>query len=160
MNSKIPRIPTRIVGLDRLLNGGLNIIRCPFTIVIRGGMGTESTHFCLQLLYGIALSLNETERELPPEFLSTPIYVSSCHNEKDVENILTNSFISSCLYSMTGKIIENAYDEPDKSIITNILFDTSKILCVSDTRYNNVNLPINEIENIPDTLKIVGDGSE
>lgn len=42
-NNEVQRIPTRICGLDNLLYGGLDIIKRPFTIVIRGGAGSEST---------------------------------------------------------------------------------------------------------------------
>lgn len=149
---EIQRIPTRIEGLDRLLGGGLDIIRKPFTIVLRGGVGTDSTQFCLQLLYGIALSLNDAERNFPQSYKSTPVYVSSCHKKADIENILTDTFLSSCLYAMTKKIIENSYEESDMSSVTRILFDTSRILSTQNAIQSNITIPVREIESNPDRL--------
>ncbi len=69
-NNEVQRIPTQIYGLDKLLYGGLDIIKRPFTIVIRGGAGSESTLFGLQLLYSTNfeeyIGYNETSGDIVP----------------------------------------------------------------------------------------------
>ena len=127
-NNEVQRIPTKIYGLDKLLYGGLDIIKRPFTIVIRGGAGSESTLFGLQLLYGIALSLNEDERETPFAKPVKPCFVTSCHRKEDIETLMIDTFLSSCIYLMTKKIIDNSYCESDLSSLTKYFFDTSNNL--------------------------------
>ena len=107
--SEVRRIPTKINGLDRLLYGGLDFMKKPFTIVIRGGAGTESTLFGLQMLYGIALSLNEKEH-LPifPKSIS-PTFLTSCHNPMDINKVVVDTYISSCILALTKKHIQKSY---------------------------------------------------
>ena len=131
-NNEVQRIPTRICGLDNLLYGGLDIIKRPFTIVIRGGAGSESTLFGLQLLYGIALSLSENERDTPFTKPVTPYFVTSCHKKIDIDTLMIDTFISSCIYSMTRRIIDKSYCESDLSKLTNTFFETKTIV-----NYNN-----------------------
>lgn len=151
-NNEIQRIPTQIYGLDKLLYDGLDIIKRPFTIVIRGGAGTESTLFCLQMMYGIALSLNEHDREIPFAKPVEPYYFTSCHIKKDIEALMIDTFISSCIYSMTKKFIDKSYDESDLSILTRSLFDTSQIICGNNPMANTPKMPIQEIRTKPDQL--------
>lgn len=127
-NNEVQRIPTQIYGLDKLLYGGLDIIKRPFTIVIRGGAGSESTLFGLQLLYGIALSLSENKRDTPFTKPVMPYFVTSCHKKKDIDTLMIDTFISSCIYCMTKKIIDKSYCESDLSKLTNCFFNTSTII--------------------------------
>lgn len=147
----VRRIPTKIRGLDKLLYGGLDIIKRPFTIVIRGGAGSESTLFGLQILYGIALSLHEEEH--PSSLLRnvTPHFITSCHKEYDINTMMVNTFISSCMYLLTKRIIEQSYKEPDLGKLTKIFFDTNKIVC-SPNSVHYQSLPIAEISHVPDRL--------
>lgn len=151
-NNEVQRIPTRIYGLDKLLYGGLDIIKRPFTIVIRGGAGTESTLFCLQMMYGIALSLNEHDRKTPFKAPVKPYYFTSCHRKKDIESLMVDTFISSCIYSMTKRIISKSYGESDLSILTKSLFDTSKIICNKNPMPKTPKIPIEDIMTKPDQL--------
>lgn len=151
-NNEVQRIPTKIYGLDKLLYGGLDIIKRPFTIIIRGGAGTESTLFCLQMMYGIALSLNDQNRKTPFDTPVIPYYFSSCHRKEDIETLMIDTFISSCIYSMTKKIIDKSYGESDLSIFTKSLFETSKIICNTDPMPNTPKIPIKDIKTRPDQL--------
>lgn len=151
-NDVIQRIPTKIYGLDKLLYGGLDIIKTPFTIVIRGGAGTESTLFGLQLMYGIALSLNENERRIPFQRPVEPHFMTSCHNIKDIETTMVDCFISSCYYSLTKKFIEKSYKEPDLGTITKLFFDTNSIVCADNSTERTPPLPIDKIASMPDKL--------
>ena len=151
-DNEVQRIPTKIYGLDKLLYGGLDIIRRPFSIVIRGGAGTESTLFGLQLLYGIALSLNEEDRETPFEKHIIPHFATSCHKKEDVETLMIDTFISSCVYSMTKKIIEQSYKQSDLSLLTNSFFNTTHIVCSNNPSAKTSKLPIQKIQAIPDQL--------
>lgn len=148
---EIQRIPTKIYGLDKLLYGGLDVIKRPFTIVIRGGAGTESTLFGLQLLYGIALSLNEQERETPFPKPVNPYFVTSCHRKEDIEALMVDTFISSCIYSMTKKIMDKSYGESDLGALTRFFFDTGTIIN-SNRPTISTKMPILEIQTIPDLL--------
>lgn len=151
-NNEVQRIPTKMFGLDKLLYGGLDIIKRPFTIVIRGGAGTERTLFCLQMMYGIALSLNEEDRRIPFKRPVEPYYITSCHNKKDIETLMIDTFISSCIYNMTKKIIDKSYSESDLSILTKSLFDTSKIVCNAYPMPNTPKIPIQDVQTKPDQL--------
>lgn len=151
-NNEVQRIPTQIYGLDKLLYGGLDIIKRPFTIVIRGGAGSESTLFGLQLLYGIALSLSEKERDTPFTKPVTPYFVTSCHKKKDIDTLMIDTFISSCIYSMTRRIIDKSYCESDLSKLTNCFFDTSTIINCSSWPPHCPKKPVQEIKTIPDQL--------
>ena len=151
-NNEVQRIPTRIYGLDKLLYGGLDIIKRPFTIVIRGGAGSESTLFGLQLLYGIALSLNEKERDTPFGKPIKPCFVTSCHGKKDIETLMIDTFVSSCINTMTKKIIDKSYCESDLSKLTNCFFDTNTIVNLSNWSARSPKMPAQEIKTVPDQL--------
>lgn len=151
-NNEVQRIPTRICGLDNLLYGGLDIIKRPFTIVIRGGAGSESTLFGLQLLYGIALSLSEKERDTPFTKPVTPYFVTSCHKKIDIDTLMIDTFISSCIYSMTRRIIDKSYCESDLSKLTNTFFETKTIVNYNNWPNGSPKMPIQEIKTMPDQL--------
>ena len=151
-DNRMQRIPTNISGLDELLYGGLDIIKAPFCIVIRGGAGTESTLFGLQLLYGIALSLNEEKRGFPMGNDVEPYFMTSCHSKDDIDNRLTDTFISSCLHLLTKRILEKSYTEPDLGILTKLFFDTSEIVCTKNPSPPPPRLPIKSIKDEPDKL--------
>ena len=151
-NNEVQRIPTRICGLDNLLYGGLDIIKRPFTIVIRGGAGSESTLFGLQLLYGIALSLSEKERDTPFTKPVTPYFVTSCHKKIDIDTLMIDTFISSCIYSMTRRIIDKSYCESDLSKLTNTFFETKTIVNYNNWPNGSPKMPIQEIKTKPDQL--------
>lgn len=151
----IRRIHTRICGLDRLLYGGFDTRNIPFTIVIRGGIGTEKTLMGLQIMYGIALSLNEKEYAFgsPDGKLVRsiyPCYISACHDKTYVRNLLCDTFVSSCLFSLTKKILENTYEGKDYKSITELVFDTKEIKCAMMQPF--LKLPIEKIKSMPDKL--------
>lgn len=150
--NRIQRIPTKIYGLDKLLYGGLDILKTPFTIVIRGGAGTESTLFGLQLMYGIALSLNEDERGKPFDSPVEPHFMTSCHTKEDIDTIMIDTFISTCYYILTKKFIEKSYTESDLGALTKNFFDTSSIVCMDYPTKRTPPLPIDKITSIPDKL--------
>lgn len=151
-NNVIQRIPTKIYGLDKLLYGGLDIIKTPFTIVIRGGAGTESTLFGLQLMYGIALSLNEDNRSIPFQGPVEPHFITSCHEVKDIEATMLDCFISTCYYSLTKRFIEKSYKESNWGIITKMFFDTSSIICTDNPTERTPPIPKDKIISMPDKL--------
>ena len=151
-NNEVQRIPTKIYGLDKLLYGGLDIIKRPFTIVIRGGAGSESTLFGLQLLYGIALSLNEKEQPTPFGKPVKPCFVTSCHSKNDIETLMIDTFVSSCINSMTKRIIDKSYSESDLSKLTTCFFDTSTIVSQSNWPPRTPKIPAQEIKTMPDQL--------
>lgn len=146
--NEIARISTKISGLDKILYGGLDFIRQPFCIVIRGGAGSESTLFGLQLLYGIALSLCDNGYKNPV----IPTFLSSCHNVKSINTLMIDTFISSCLYSMTNEILEKSYKGTDFSTLTRLLFNTSSIVCECVSSEETIPLPVSTIKNEPDRL--------
>lgn len=147
----VRRISTKIRGLDKLLYEGLDIIKRPFTIVIRGGAGSESTLFGLQLLYGIALSLHEEPHPSPLLDKVVPHFITSCHRKDDINTVIVNTFISSCMYLLTKRITEHSYRATDLSKITRIFFDTSNIVCSPKSEYYPT-LPTVEIIQVPDRL--------
>lgn len=124
----------------------------PFTIVIRGGAGTESTLFGLQMLYGIALSLNEKEH-LPifPKSIS-PTFLTSCHNPMDINKVVVDTYISSCILALTKKHIQKSYKESNLKTVTDIFFNTDKIVCTSYSTNQVPQLPIKDIKTQPDLL--------
>lgn len=144
------RITTRINGLNKIFCGGIDYIRQPFSIVIRGGAGSESTLFGLQLLYGMALSLEETSKSTSQEI--RPTFMSSCHMPDSVNEIMVDTFISSCLYKLTKRILDKSYDGSDYGALTNLLFDTSKIVCDLSSSERKLALPVKAIHDEPDRL--------
>jgi len=142
----ISRISTRISGLDTIFCRGLDIIRKPFSIVIRGGAGSESTLFGLQLLYGVALSLSEGSTPVTPTFLST------CQKSKSIHTVITDTFISSCLYLLTRRVLDKSYKGADYGTLTSLLFNTDSIVCKSAATGRSITLPTDAIRNEPDRL--------
>lgn len=101
------KISTNILGLDRLLYDGLDLKEDGNIILIRGEIGNEKTLFGMQLLYGVAQSIDSLnlEKEIHHCFFST--YA----DEKYLNDGLLDMVISSGIQNMT----DIAVSSPSKS---------------------------------------------
>lgn len=100
---KNEKISTGIIGLDRLLFGGIQLQEKadkPVVIMVKGSNGTSKSLFSMQLLHGLSKSIYELQ-EKPAgrgegEF-DSPIY---CDSGKDCDNLndmLLDMVISKCV---------------------------------------------------------------
>lgn len=101
------KISTNILGLDRLLYDGLDLKEDGNIILIRGEIGSEKTLFGMQLLYGVAQSIDSLnlEKEIHHCLFST--YA----DEKYLNDGLLDMVISSGIQNMT----DIAVSSPSKS---------------------------------------------
>lgn len=124
MNFNGEKIKTGIIGLDKLLFGGLCLqtpesskITKPLSIAIYGDKGTSKALLAMQLLHGITVSLRKyefIEKEIIKEGkeektiikkvnLLSPIYFTSEMKKENVSDMLLDMLLSKCI----NKIVEN-----------------------------------------------------
>ncbi len=156
----LPKLATRIRGLDKILYGGFDINQKNIIIVIKGNMDIDKTLLGLQILYGIAQSIEKVKKEYD-EFCPSnsydykPAIYSSCYKEDMLHELFLDNFISSGMQEILKK---KATKEPNPSLCSNnfanILFDCNNIICKNYS--SNSNIPYSTINNKIDSL--IGDG--
>ena len=126
----VGKISTGIQGLDKMLLGGLQLplIRSGedvtlsekgIIIVLKGDRGTDKTLFAMQMMHGIAKSLNSLE--IKPK---APAFYSLDKKTDQMNDMLLDFIISKCIDKMI-RTKEN--DEWSGSRFADAIFDTSKI---------------------------------
>lgn len=126
----VGKISTGIQGLDKMLLGGLQLplIRSGedvassekgIIIVLKGDRGTDKTLFAMQMMHGIAKSLNNLE--VKPK---APAFYSLDKKTDQMNDMLLDFIISKCIDKMI-RTKEN--DEWTGSRFADAIFDTSKI---------------------------------
>ncbi|MBT8723481.1 hypothetical protein JQM96_12210 [Bacteroides uniformis] len=126
----VGKISTGIQGLDKMLLGGLQLplIRSGedvassekgIIIVLKGDRGTDKTLFAMQMMHGIAKSLNNLE--VKPK---APSFYSLDKKTDQMNDMLLDFIISKCIDKM---IRTRKNDEWTGSRFADAIFDTSKI---------------------------------
>lgn len=126
----VGKISTGIQGLDKMLLGGLQLplilsgedvasSEKGIIIVLKGDRGTDKTLFAMQMMHGIAKSLNNLE--VKPK---APAFYSLDKNTDQMNDMLLDFIISKCIDKMI-RTKEN--DEWTGSRFADAIFDTSKI---------------------------------
>lgn len=139
------KISTNIIGLDRLLYDGLDLSEDGNIILIRGEIGSEKTLFGMQLLYGIAQSIDclNLGKDIHHCFFST--YV----DEKCLNDWLLDMIISSGIQNMT----DIAVSSPSKARSTNSF--AKAFFIVNDKilgKEYNLRIPYEKVMNSTDEL--------
>lgn len=150
------KVPTQIIGLDRLLHGGFDLSRPHTMIVIKGGEKTEKTLLGLQMVYGLAQSLTQISRNSRPKGNYNeyePYFISGNHDVETLNDLLLDVFFSSCIQ----KIIANAAASKDSekfnsNTFTKLFFDTTQILCQNNISVEEAVFPLDEIKRKTDEL--------
>lgn len=139
------KISTNILGLDRLLYDGLDLTENGNIILIRGEIGSEKTIFGMQLLYGVAQSIDNIDLgRLVHNYL-----FSTYEDDKTLNDWLLDMIISSCIQSIT----DIAVSSPTKARSTNSFAKTffkvnGKIL----GKEHNQRIPYDKVMNSTDEL--------
>lgn len=139
------KISTNILGLDRLLYDGLDLTENGNIILIRGETGSEKTIFGMQLLYGVAQSIDNIDLgRVVHNYL-----FSTYEDDKTLNDWLLDMIISSCIQSIT----DIAVSSPTKARSTNSFAKTffnvnGKIL----GKEHNLRIPYDKVMNSTDEL--------
>lgn len=168
----LPKLPTGIRGLDKVLYGGIDanvlnplyikeqaIERTPLVIVIRGNEDdNDKCMLAMQMLYGIAQSIENIKLQYPvfgEGWNNEPIMYSTYYQAHKLDDLFLDFFISSSLQEiLRKKASKDTSVNLSSNIFTDILFDSSQILCQGISR--NANIPYSAIANTTDAM--IGDG--
>lgn len=168
----LPKLPTGIRGLDKVLYGGIDanvlnplyikeqaIERTPLVIVIRGNEDdNDKCMLAMQMLYGIAQSIENIKSQYPvfgEGWNNEPIMYSTYYQAHKLDDLFLDFFISSSLQEiLRKKASKDTSVNLSSNIFTDILFDSSQILCQGISR--NANIPYSAIANTTDAM--IGDG--
>lgn len=168
----LPKLPTGIRGLDKVLYGGIDanvlnplyikeqaIERTPLVIVIRGNEDdNDKCMLAMQMLYGIAQSIENIKSQYPvfgEDWNNEPIMYSTYYQAHKLDDLFLDFFISSSLQEiLRKKASKDTSVNLSSNIFTDILFDSSQILCQGISR--NANIPYSAIANKTDAM--IGDG--
>ena len=152
----LPKLPTGIRGLDKVLYGGIDvnvlkalhiggndIPRTPLVIAIKGSEDdNDKSMLAMQMLYGIAQSVEKIKADYQ--------HINSGWND-----MFLDYFISSSLQEiLRKKASKDANVNLCSNIFTNLLFDSSNILCQGIS--TNANIPYTAVANTTDAM--IGDG--
>lgn len=167
----LPKLPTGIRGLDKVLYGGIdvnvlkalhiggnNIPRTPLIIVIKGSEDdNDKSVLAMQMLYGIAQSVEKTKADYQPinSGWNQPVMYSTYYQTHKLDDMFLDYFISSSLQEiLRKKASKDANVNLSSNIFTNLLFDSSNILCQGIS--TNANIPYTAVANKTDAM--IGDG--
>lgn len=171
-NECLPKLATGIRGLDKVLYGGIDanvlnplyikeqpIERTPLVIVIRGNEDdNDKCMLAMQMLYGIAQSIEDVKSQYQvfgKEWNNEPIMYSTYYQAHKLDDMFLDYFISSSLQEiLRKKASKNTSVNLSSNIFTDILFDSSQILCQGISR--NANIPYSAIATKTDAM--MGDG--
>ena len=167
----LPKLPTGIRGLDKVLYGGIDvnvlkalhiggndIPRTPLIIVIKGSEDdNDKSVLAMQMLYGIAQSVEKTKADYQPinSGWNQPVMYSTYYQTHKLDDMFLDYFISSSLQEiLRKKASKDANVNLSSNIFTNLLFDSSNILCQGIS--TNANIPYTAVANKTDAM--IGDG--
>lgn len=167
----LPKLPTSIRGLDKVLYGGIdvnvlkalhiggnNIPRTPLVIAIKGSEDdNDKSVLAMQMLYGIAQSVEKTKADYQPinSGWNQPVMYSTYYQTHKLDDMFLDYFISSSLQEiLRKKASKDANVNLSSNIFTNLLFDSSNILCQGIS--TNANIPYTAVANKTDAM--IGDG--
>lgn len=167
----LPKLPTGIRGLDKVLYGGIdvnvlkalhisgnNIPRIPLVIVIKGSEDdNDKSVLAMQMLYGIAQSVEKMKADYQPinNGWNQPVMYSTYYQTHKLDDMFLDYFISSSLQEiLRKKASKDANVNLSSNIFTNLLFDSSNILCQGIS--SNANIPYTAVANKTDAM--IGDG--
>lgn len=168
----LPKLPTGIRGFDKVLYGGIDanvlnplyikeqaIERTPLVIVIRGNEDeNDKCMLAMQMLYGIAQSIENIKSQYQvfgKDWNNEPIMYSTYYQAHKLDDLFLDFFISSSLQEiLRKKASKDTSVNLSSNIFTDILFDSSQILCQGISR--NANIPYSAIANKTDAM--IGDG--
>ncbi|WP_448781037.1 hypothetical protein [Bacteroides congonensis] len=120
--TQLNKTKTNIVGLDKLLFGGFDLSRESLLIVIEGKEDTEKALLGLQMLYGLAQSLDLNGKE-------QTVFLSNCRDKEFYNDLHLDIVIAECMQRMIEEFARGYKKAFQLSEVTNVLFDTSKIKC-------------------------------
>ena len=167
----LPKLPTGIRGLDKVLYGGIdanvlkalqiggnNIPRTPLVIVIKGSEDdNDKSMLAMQMLYGIAQSVENIKADYQHinSDWNKPVMYSTYYQTHKLDDMFLDYFISSSLQEiLRKKASKDANVNLSSNIFTNLLFDSSNILCQGIS--TNANIPYTAVANKTDAM--IGDG--
>lgn len=167
----LPKLPTGIRGLDKVLYGGIdvnvlkalhiggnNIPRTPLVIAIKGNEDdNDKSVLAMQMLYGIAQSVEKikTDYQHINNGWNQPVMYSTYYQTHKLDDMFLDYFISSSLQEiLRKKASKDANVNFSSNIFTNLLFDSSNILCQGIS--TNANIPYTAVANTTDAM--IGDG--
>lgn len=167
----LPKLPTGICGLDKVLYGGIdvnvlkalhiggnNIPRTPLVIAIKGSEDdNDKSVLAMQMLYGIAQSVEKIKADYQHinNGWNQPVMYSTYYQTHKLDDMFLDYFISSSLQEiLRKKASKEANADLSSNIFTNLLFDSSNILCQGIS--TNANIPYTAVANTTDAM--IGDG--
>lgn len=167
----LPKLSTGIRGLDKVLYGGIdvnvlkalqiggnNIPRTPLVIAIKGSEDdNDKSVLAMQMLYGIALSVEKIKADYQHinNGWNQPVMYSTYYQTHKLDDMFLDYFISSSLQEiLRKKASKDANVNLSSNIFTNLLFDSSNILCQGIS--TNANIPYSAVANTTDAM--IGDG--
>lgn len=169
----LPKLPTGIRGLDKVLYGGIDanflnpcgvdgedIPRNPLVIVIRGSEDdNDKCMLAMQMLYGITQSIEKIKHEYESfrkDWNNEPIMYSTYYNKYKMDDLFLDFFISSSLQEiLRKKASKDTTVNFSSNVFTNLLFDNTQILC-KNVPTPTMSIPYKSIENEVDAM--MGDG--
>lgn len=167
----LPKLSTGIRGLDKVLYGGIdvnvlkalqiggnNIPRTPLVIAIKGSEDdNDKSVLAMQMLYGIAQSVEKIKADYQHinNGWNQPVMYSTYYQTHKLDDMFLDYFISSSLQEiLRKKASKDANVNLSSNIFTNLLFDSSNILCQGIS--TNANIPYSAVANTTDAM--IGDG--
>lgn len=167
----LPKLPTGIRGLDKVLYGGIdvnvlkalhiggnNIPRTPLVIAIKGSEDdNDKSVLAMQMLYGIAQSVEKIKADYQPinSDWNQPVMYSTYYQTHKLDDMFLDYFISSSLQEiLRKKASKDANVNLSSNIFTDLLFDSSNILCQGIS--TNANIPYTAVAKTTDAM--IGDG--
>ena len=168
----LPKLPTGIRGLDKVLYGGIDVnvlnplyigddvvTRTPLVIVIKGSEDdNDKSVLAMQMLYGIAQSIEKIMVEyqaFDTGWNNQPAMYSTYYQTHKLDDMFLDYFISFSLQEiLRKKASKDASVNLSSNIFTNLLFDSSNILCQGIS--TNANIPYTAVANTTDAM--IGDG--
>ena len=148
-NKIYSKVRTNIEGLDRLLYGGLDMKTKCHVVFIQGGQETERTLLGMQMMYGLAQSLQNQE-DVFPHFYST------YHDESFMNDMLLNTYIAQCIRKLMVMYVNTPQDRRDDiaCVMTRFFFNLEDESLKSTRAYSEVvsNRLLNLILNRADYL--------
>lgn len=167
----LPKLPTGIRGLDKVLYGGIDvnvlkalhiggndIPRTPLVIAIKGSEDdNDKSMLAMQMLYGIAQSVEKIKADYQHinNGWNQPVMYSTYYQTHKLDDMFLDYFISSSLQEiLRKKASKDTNVNLSSNIFTNLLFDSSNILCQGIS--TNANIPYTAVANKTDAM--IGDG--
>lgn len=167
----LPKLPTGICGLDKVLYGGIDVNvlkalhiggnnnpRTPLFIAIKGSEDdNDKSVLAMQMLYGIAQSIEKIKADYQHinNGWNQPVMYSTYYQTHKLDDMFLDYFISSSLQEiLRKKASKDANVNLSSNIFTNLLFDSSNILCQGIS--TNANIPYTAVANKTDAM--IGDG--